>query len=199
MTLTPAQLRQVREVAERTTARATGSLATKAELASLSLTAGAVTSVNGQAGAVVLNTSNVSEGGTNLYVSSAQRSKLDSVVYVFTETVTFPSTVAQGNAAGSIYFDRTATILYTSIWCDVAPVSASVIVDAHKNGTTIYTTQANRPTIATAGRYNRSVTPNVTSLVQGDAIQFQVDQINAGDQGDIGQLYCRITWTETVF
>lgn len=125
---------------------------------------------------------------------------LSGVVQVLHETVTFPDTVAQSDVAGarSVTFDRSGTILYVSIFCDTAPVTASVIVDAHKNGTTIFTTQGNRPTIATSGTYNRSVAPDVTAVVQGDSIQFQVDQLNASDEGNIGQLYCRITWTEDI-
>lgn len=140
----------------------------------------------------------VAAGGALLSGDAGLLATQNTVAQYMSEVVTFPSTVAQSDVAGSIRFDRSGTILYVSAWCDVAPTVASVIVDAHKNGTTIYTTQGNRPAIATSQVYNRSVAPNVTSIAQGDAIQFQVDQLNAGDQGDIGQMYVRITWTESI-
>jgi len=60
-----------------------------------------------------------------------------------------------------------------------APTGSSLIVDIHKNGTTIYTTQANRPTIA-AGTDNAlgGVAAN-NAFVSGDYLTVDIDQIGS--------------------
>lgn len=54
----------------------------------------------------------------------------------------------------------------------------SDIVDVNKNGTTIFTTQANRPTLllGDTGMFTRGV-PDVTAINAGDILSFDVDQI----------------------
>jgi len=56
----------------------------------------------------------------------------------------------------------------------------SDIIDINKNGTTIYTTQANRPTLlqGDTGLWTEAGEPEVTNLVPGDVITVDVDQIS---------------------
>ena len=65
-----------------------------------------------------------------------------------------------------------------------APAGSTAIFDLNKNGTTMYTTQANRPTIA-AG--SDSVTapnlPDVLTWAAGDRLSVEVDQIGSGTAG----------------
>ena len=55
----------------------------------------------------------------------------------------------------------------------------SDIIDIHLNGTTIYTTQANRPTLlqGDTGMFTEAGEPEVTELNVGDIISVDVDQI----------------------
>ena len=55
----------------------------------------------------------------------------------------------------------------------------SDIIDVNRNGTTIYTTQANRPTLllADTGMFTEAGEPEVLGLVAGDILSFDVDQI----------------------
>jgi hypothetical protein len=55
----------------------------------------------------------------------------------------------------------------------------STIIDVNINGTTIYTTQANRPTLllADSGMYAEAGEPQVTRVKAGDLISYDVDQI----------------------
>ena len=62
---------------------------------------------------------------------------------------------------------------------DVAPTGASLIFDINKNGTTLFTTQANRPTIAAAGVSASVTLPNVTTLAAGDVITVDCDQVGS--------------------
>lgn len=66
----------------------------------------------------------------------------------------------------------------------VAPAGASVIVDVNKNGTTIFTTQANRPTIAAAANTSGNVTNmDVTTVAAGEYLTIDIDQIGSTTAG----------------
>ena len=67
-----------------------------------------------------------------------------------------------------------------------APTGASAIFDVNKNGTTIFTTQSARPTIAAAATASGSSAPAVTSFAAGDVITLDCDQIGSGTAGADG-------------
>lgn len=75
-----------------------------------------------------------------------------------------------------------------------APTGADLQCDVHKNGTTIFTTQTNRPIIASGETSAVIVAPDVTSVAQGDYIEWQIDQIGSTIAGkDLsGTLYCEV-------
>lgn len=64
-----------------------------------------------------------------------------------------------------------------------APTDASLIIDIHKNGTTIFTTQANRPTIAATETASTTTLPDVTSVAAGDLFTLEIDQIGSSVAG----------------
>lgn len=76
-----------------------------------------------------------------------------------------------------------------------APSGASLIVDIHKNGTTMFTTQANRPTILDGQTADTSSTPDVTSIAAGDLIRLEIDQIGSANAGaDLSvTIICEVT------
>lgn len=55
----------------------------------------------------------------------------------------------------------------------------SDIIDVNVNGTTIYTTQANRPTllVGNTGLFTEAGEPSTHQLVAGDVLSYDVDQI----------------------
>lgn len=60
-----------------------------------------------------------------------------------------------------------------------APTGASIIIDILKNGVTVFTTQANRPTIP-AGSTTSGVAPaDVTSFAAGDHVTCNVSQVGS--------------------
>ena len=63
------------------------------------------------------------------------------------------------------------------------PTGANLIVDIHKNGTTMFTTQGNRPTIIASESSETSPAPDVTSLEEGDYVTIDIDQVGSGDAG----------------
>lgn len=59
------------------------------------------------------------------------------------------------------------------------PTGSSILVDVNKNGTTIFTTQSNRPTIAVSTNEDESGAPDVTSWASGDYLTVDIDQIGS--------------------
>lgn len=69
------------------------------------------------------------------------------------------------------------------VYSDDAPTGTSLIVDVNKNGTTIFTTQGNRPQIAIGAHYDESGTPDITSFAKGDRVSIDVDQVGSTVKG----------------
>ena len=78
-----------------------------------------------------------------------------------------------------ILMPNAATISKVITYSDVAPTGATLIVDVNINGTSIFTTQANRPIIAISGNTADSGAPDTTALVQDDRLSIDVDQIGS--------------------
>lgn len=60
-----------------------------------------------------------------------------------------------------------------------APTGSSVIIDIHKNGVTMFTTQGNRPTIVASATSGVSITPDITTLAEGDVLTIDIDQVGS--------------------
>jgi hypothetical protein len=73
----------------------------------------------------------------------------------------------------------TITILRVDAFVDVAPTGAAVIFDVNKNGTTLFTTTGNRPTIAISGTSDLNNVPDITTVTAGDVITVDIDQIGS--------------------
>lgn len=74
----------------------------------------------------------------------------------------------------------TLTIRGVRISVGTAPTGSSLIADINKNGTTIFTTQANRPAIAAAANTSGFVTNmDVTTLADGDYLTIDIDQVGS--------------------
>src|SRR5581483_10147938 len=84
-------------------------------------------------------------------------------------------------AAGTGSYKVVKALTISGIKAKVATATtgASVIVDVHKNGTTLFTTQGNRPTIAASATSSASEVPDVTALAVGDVITVDVDQVGS--------------------
>lgn len=74
---------------------------------------------------------------------------------------------------------RTLTIGTVRVTLVTAPTGANLTIDIHKNGTTIFTTQSNRPTVAANTKTVLSAIPDVTTLANGDYLSLNVDQVGS--------------------
>jgi hypothetical protein len=78
-------------------------------------------------------------------------------------------------------FPVAVTIVGISMACNTAPTGAAILTDINKNGTTIFTTQGNRPTIAVSAFNTAAEVTNmdVTAFAAGDYLTVDIDQIGS--------------------
>jgi hypothetical protein len=88
-------------------------------------------------------------------------------------------------------FDMTCYEVYVNV--KTAPTGANLIIDVNLNGTTIFTTQANRPAITAGNKTAVSPAPDVTSLPKNAVLTVDVDQIGSTIPG--GDLVVEIRCT----
>lgn len=58
-----------------------------------------------------------------------------------------------------------------------APTGAAVVIDVNLGGTTIFTTQANRPQIAAGQNYGAKAVPDVTAVPDGSYLTVDIDSV----------------------
>ena len=145
----------------------------------------------------------VGYGGYTVIVNSQE----DGLTYLATASGTLLSNQALFAVEGDltvtsnplrIYnnFGGTRTITKVQLSVDTAPTGAAVIVDVNKNGTTIFTTQANRPQIAVGANAGNTTTINVPDWADGEYLTMDVDQIGSSTPGS--HLVAHIVYTSTI-
>jgi len=93
-------------------------------------------------------------------------------------TYAIPGIFAVGSGTLRIPITKAQTIKSVRVMAAVAPTGTDAIFDVNRNGTSIYTTQANRPTIpATANDSGAGIAPDITTLAAGDYLTIDLDQI----------------------
>lgn len=94
---------------------------------------------------------------------------------------TFSGALFVQNGAIRVYnkFGSTLTIQKVFVSANTAPTGAAIIVDVNLNGTTIFTTQGNRPQIADGANTGESTSMDVTSFADGDYLQADIDSIGS--------------------
>lgn len=84
--------------------------------------------------------------------------------------------LAVGTGLARYYASDDLTITNVIASVGTAPTGSAILVDVNKNGTTIFTTQANRPQIAVSTFADTSSLPDVTSVLTGEYLTIDVDQ-----------------------
>lgn len=82
-----------------------------------------------------------------------------------------------------LYAERAMTITAVRASVGTAPTGSSLIVDVNKNGTTIFTTQSNRPTITAGTNTATAAAINVASMAIGDYLTIDIDQVGSTTPG----------------
>lgn len=88
-----------------------------------------------------------------------------------------------GTDKASWYAQHDFIIERVSLYSKDAPTGASLIVDCHKNGTTIFTDQGKRSEVAIGENSDDSDIPDVRLISKGDRISFDVDQVGSETAG----------------
>jgi len=73
----------------------------------------------------------------------------------------------------------TLTFREVRISAGTAPTGAAILVDVNNNGTTVFSTQSNRPTIAISGNTGTTTTFNDTTIADGEYLTIDIDQIGS--------------------
>jgi hypothetical protein len=107
------------------------------------------------------------------------------------ETITwfFSGVLTTGTKKDAALLGKAGTITDVRAYLDTSGSGSSTIVDVNKNGTTIFTTQANRPTIAAGANASSTAGPDVTSVAAGDRLSVDLDQLGTG----AADLYVSVT------
>jgi hypothetical protein len=100
------------------------------------------------------------------------------VPYIFTDARN-PLAVGVGAAKVPNITGRTLALIAVRVDVATAPTGSALVVDVNKNGTTIFTTQANRPQVAASAFFASSGTPDVTSWAAGDTLSVDIDQVGS--------------------
>jgi hypothetical protein len=97
---------------------------------------------------------------------------------------TYPDAAVVGtNKAPSLIVPYSCTIIKAYAYARTAPSGAALIFDINKNGTTIWTTQGNRLQIAANQNSGTQTSFDVTSLAEGDRLDWDIDQIGSSTPG----------------
>lgn len=90
-----------------------------------------------------------------------------------------PGYLSTGTGIGRILFPLSVDILSVTTACYATPTGSSIIVDINKNGTTLFTTQGNRPTIAIGANASTPMIPAITRVGGGEYITCDIDQVGS--------------------
>lgn len=106
-----------------------------------------------------------------------------------------PGSLSASIGADPMVFPYAITIQGISAALQTAPAGADLIVDVNKNGTTIFTTQANRPRVTAGSVVTSAEVTNmdVTQLAAGDELTVDVDQVGSTTSGSGLTLFIRYT------
>ncbi|TDD18519.1 hypothetical protein E1218_25800 [Kribbella turkmenica] len=110
---------------------------------------------------------------------------IDGVLVVPVEAYTFSVTGAVTVATGKsrIYLEGDYVVETVRAAVNTAPTGSALVVDVNKNGTTIYTDQGQRPSIAAGSNSATGNEPAVTTLAAGDFLTVDVDQVGSTAAG----------------
>ncbi len=86
----------------------------------------------------------------------------------------------ESNVTIPILITKPTTLAACYITCGNSGSSGSTICDINLNGSTIFTTSANRPELDNTETYSQSGVPDTIDLVIGDILTLDIDQIATG-------------------
>jgi hypothetical protein len=116
-------------------------------------------------------------------------------------SIALPIDTPESTGSDKAYFPfavaTALTITEVYLMVGTAPGSSKTFtVDVNKNGTTIFTTQENRPSITDTNTEDTSGTPDVTALAKNDKLTVDVDVSTASTA--VADAICIIRGTQAI-
>jgi len=99
------------------------------------------------------------------------------------QVFTVPGTLSVGTGRAKFYIPGPITLGNVRASVGTAPTGADITIDVNKNGTTVFTTQTNRPKIFAGQTLVSTSTPNITEFTTGDFITVDIDSIGSLNPG----------------
>lgn len=106
---------------------------------------------------------------------AATREFADTGVFVFAQA----GELATGTGSSRLYLPFDVDIIEVEAAVGTAPTDAALIVDVNVDGTTIFTTQSNRPQIASTEFVDESTTIEDDSHSDGQYLTVDIDQVGS--------------------
>jgi hypothetical protein len=108
---------------------------------------------------------------------------------------TYMGTLDVYQGAGRWVFADPATLLSVQASVNDAPAGSDVVVDVNKNGTSIFTDQADRPRII-AGTHSDVVEQGSVTFDVGDYVTVDIDQVGSINAGSTLVVIVRYSTTQ---
>ncbi len=86
---------------------------------------------------------------------------------------------AAGPKQVQVLLEKSLTAKKVWLYSDDAPVGSDLVIDINKNGTTIWTTQANRAKVVAGQNAGSQTTFDVTAFAAGDRLSIDIDQVGS--------------------
>ena len=125
-----------------------------------------------------MNTINTSGLPNRVIITTTRAPGVQQFLYQV-QCFTVPGVLSTGVGRARFYMPGAMTLGNVRASVAIAPVGGDIIIDVNKNGTTVFTTQANRPRIFSGQTTVATSTPNITTLAQGDYITVDIDAVGA--------------------
>lgn len=125
-------------------------------------------------------------GVTKLYYQRSDTTEVEiggRVERIWTRSIAGTLTVSSGTLRLYNILGASVTINEVHLSVGTAPTGASIIVDVHKDGVTIFTNPANRPQIADSAYTGNTTTIDVPTWADNEYLTVDIDQIGAGVAG----------------
>lgn len=122
------------------------------------------------------------ESPNRIVITAARAPGVQQFLYQV-QVFTVPGTISVGSGRAKFYIPGPITLGNVRATVGTAPTGADITIDVNKNGTTVFTTQMNRPKIYAGQTLVSTSTPNITQFSAGDFITVDIDTVGSLNPG----------------
>lgn len=126
----------------------------------------------------VVNVITTTESPNRIIITAARAPGVQQFLYQV-QIFTVPGALGTGSGKARFYVPGPVTLGNVRASVGTAPLGSEIIVDVNVNGSTVFTTQANRPKIFSGEITVATSTPDIQELDTGDYISVDVDAVGS--------------------